>query len=107
MFFLFNLIFSFILGFIDGSAGLMVGETGQGILGAIYSLFVLLPSIAVGVRRLHDIGKSGWWMFIVFIPIIGGIYLLVLFATEGDNGSNEYGPDPKQDWIETEDHLVD
>lgn len=61
----------------------------------LYSLAVFLPSLAVAVRRLHDIGKSGWYYLIGLIPFIGGIWLLVLFATEGVHGSNEYGPDPK------------
>ncbi len=64
---------------------------------AIYFIFylaILPPSLAVFVRRLHDVSKSGWWFFIGFIPFIGGIWLLVLLVTEGDHGSNEYGPDP-------------
>ena len=54
-----------------------------------------LPGLAVAVRRLHDVGKSGWFYFIVLIPLIGAIWLLVLFFTEGNKGDNEYGPDPK------------
>ena len=50
----------------------------------LYALFVLLPGLAVSVRRLHDVGKSGAWLFISLVPIIGGIWLLVLMATEGD-----------------------
>lgn len=61
----------------------------------LYSLAVLIPSLAVAVRRLHDVGKSGWFYFICLIPIVGGIWLLVLFFTEGDQGENDYGPDPK------------
>ena len=61
----------------------------------IYGLAIFIPSLAVIVRRLHDIGKSGWWMLISFIPIIGGIWLLVLLVTEGDKGNNQYGSDPK------------
>lgn len=63
----------------------------------LYSLAVLIPSLAVAVRRLHDVGKSGWFYFICLIPIIGSIWLLVLFFTEGDQGENDYGPDPKDD----------
>ena len=81
MFFLFNMIFSFIFGFICGLIG--VPE-----LANLYTLVVLLPSIAVAVRRMHDVGKSGWY---ILIPI----YNLVLTVTEGDNGDNEYGADPK------------
>lgn len=82
MFFLFNLIFSYSLTFLD----LFVLKTG--FINLIYSLILLLPSIAVGVRRMHDVGKSGWY---ILIPI----YNLILAATEGDKGSNEYGADPK------------
>ncbi|MFD7097640.1 DUF805 domain-containing protein [Streptomyces xanthophaeus] len=61
----------------------------------IYALAVVVPSIALAVRRLHDIGKSGWWYFIGLIPLVGGIWLIVLFATEGQPQANEYGPSPK------------
>lgn len=63
---------------------------------ALYYLAVLIPSLAVSVRRLHDIGKGGVWLLIAFIPLIGGIWLLVLQCTEGDRGDNIYGEDPKQ-----------
>lgn len=61
----------------------------------IYSLALLVPSIAVMVRRLHDVGKSGWYVLISFIPIVGAIWLLILLFTDSDSGSNEYGPNPK------------
>ncbi|MFD9333199.1 DUF805 domain-containing protein [Streptomyces sp. NPDC060028] len=61
----------------------------------LYVLATFLPSLAVTVRRLHDIGKSGWWYFIGAVPFIGGIWLLVLTATEGQAQPNEYGPSPK------------
>jgi len=64
-------------------------------MNSLYSLFVLIPSFAVLVRRLHDIGKSGWFFFIIFIPIIGIIWLLVLLCKNGDEGENKYGVDPK------------
>ncbi|WP_281231437.1 DUF805 domain-containing protein [Flavobacterium gelatinilyticum] len=62
-------------------------------LGTIYSLAVLVPSIAVGVRRMHDVGKSGWF---ILIPI----YNLILACTEGERGANAYGPDPKNEFEE-------
>jgi uncharacterized membrane protein YhaH (DUF805 family) len=65
------------------------------ILFGIFYLAILVPSIAVGARRMHDIDKSGWWLLITFVPLIGGIWLLVLAATEGTRGPNQYGPDPK------------
>jgi uncharacterized membrane protein YhaH (DUF805 family) len=93
MFFLFNLIVSFGIGIIDGILGLKVGFMGT--LGLLYTLGILVPSIAVGTRRLHDIDKSGWWQLLGFIPLIGVIVLIVWYASEGDTGSNRFGPDPK------------
>ena len=62
----------------------------------IFGLATIIPSIAVGVRRLHDTGKSGAYYLFILIPLVGSILLLVFFATEGDRGENEYGPDPKR-----------
>ncbi|MER7461493.1 DUF805 domain-containing protein [Streptomyces sp. NPDC097981] len=89
MFFLFNLAATIIVAVVDSALGTYP------LLYAIYALGVLLPGIAVGVRRLHDTGKSGWWMFIALVPLIGGIWLIVLMATEGQPQPNEYGPNPK------------
>lgn len=61
---------------------------------AIFILAMLLPNIAVGVRRLHDTGRSGWWWLISLIPLIGLIVLIVFFASKGNDGDNSYGPDP-------------
>ena len=90
MFVLFNLIFALILGFVNG---LIFGETP--VLPIIYMLFIILPAIAVSIRRLHDIGKSGWWYLIQLVPLVGSIWLLVLTVTAGNVGENQYGPDPK------------
>lgn len=89
MFVLANFIVAFVLGAIDAIIG-----WGQ-ILSGIYSLAVLLPSIAVCIRRLHDIGKSGWWLLICLIPLIGGIWLLVLFCQDSQSGANQWGENPK------------
>ena len=62
----------------------------------LYSLFVLIPSIAVQVRRFHDQDKSGWFVLINFVPYIGGIIVLVFMLLEGTRGPNKYGPDPKE-----------
>ena len=64
-------------------------------LGWIYDLATVIPCIALCVRRLHDIGKRGWWWLLVFVPLIGAIMLIYWFAQEGDYGGNAYGPDPK------------
>ncbi|MBO4898155.1 MAG: DUF805 domain-containing protein [Clostridia bacterium] len=97
MFVLFNAIASYILSFVDNLAGLTLklGETPIGILSLIYSLFILLPSLGVCIRRLHDIDKSGWWLLIGLIPIVGWIILLVFYCKEGTAGENQYGADPK------------
>jgi len=61
----------------------------------LYALAVLIPSIAVGVRRLHDTDRTGWWYLIGLIPLVGAIILIVFFATDSQPGSNQYGPNPK------------
>ena len=62
--------------------------------GLIYALVALVPSICVGVRRLHDIGKSGWWVWIILIPLVGPILLLVWFCSKSQETENAYGPVP-------------
>ncbi|MBR0411423.1 MAG: DUF805 domain-containing protein [Eubacterium sp.] len=64
-------------------------------LAGIFSLATLIPGLAVGVRRLHDIGKSGGWLFIALVPIVGWILLLVWYFRDSDPGDNQYGPCPK------------
>lgn len=95
MFILFNIIFAIVAMILDNVLGIAFGQIGYGPIYVIYALAVLLPGLAVTVRRLHDVGKSGWMYFIVLIPIIGAIWILVLMCTEGDSGSNEYGSNPK------------
>jgi uncharacterized membrane protein YhaH (DUF805 family) len=74
--------------------GSILPEVG-GILSLIYSFAILLPTIGILTRRLHDIGKSGGFAFIILIPIAGIIWLLVLLCTDSDPGENQYGPNPK------------
>jgi uncharacterized membrane protein YhaH (DUF805 family) len=95
MFVLFNVIISLILGIIDNIIGTTYGSANSGVLSSIYSLLVLVPSIAVGVRRMHDTNRSGWWVLINLVPCIGWIWFIVLAAQEGTAGDNQYGPDPK------------
>lgn len=96
MFILFNFIISVITSIIDKMMGLSIREDLPfGYVSLIYALLIIIPALAVSVRRLHDIGKSGWWIFIALVPIIGGIWLLILHFTNGQAGTNEYGPDPK------------
>ena len=63
-----------------------------GVLSLVGSLALLLPSLAVSVRRLHDVGKSGWWMLIALVPLIGAIVLLIFFVKKGEAGENRFGP---------------
>ncbi|RCW91640.1 DUF805 domain-containing protein [Winogradskyella arenosi] len=97
MFVLFNLIITFALAIVFGTLGALLDIPALFSLYVIYALAVVIPSLAVAVRRLHDVGKSGWFYLISLIPLIGGIWLIILFATEGDHGANAYGPDPKQE----------
>jgi len=94
-FVLFNFIFAVVLAFIDGMIGTFDPETGYGVLSGIYGLAVIIPGIAVTIRRLHDTDRSGWWLLILFIPLIGAVWLLVLMVIDGTSGQNQYGPDPK------------
>ncbi|MBO4265736.1 MAG: DUF805 domain-containing protein [Lachnospiraceae bacterium] len=66
------------------------------VLSVIWSLAVLLPGLAVCVRRLHDIGKSGWWLLLALIPVVGAIILIVFFVKDSEPGENAYGPNPKE-----------
>ena len=95
-FFLFNLLISLFLTFVDGLTGSLDPDTGYGLLSGIYTLALLIPGIAVGVRRLHDTDRSGWWLLIVLIPIIGVLVLLYFTVSKGNSGSNRYGSDPKE-----------
>lgn len=95
-FLLFNVIISIVLGIIDGVTGSFSPEVGVGFLGGIYSLAVLIPGLAVSVRRLHDTERSGWWLLIAFVPIIGAIVLLVFMVQDTKPGENQYGENPKE-----------
>lgn len=67
------------------------------IVSFLFSLCILIPGLAVSVRRLHDTGRSGWWLLICLIPLIGQIVLLVFMVTEGQKGENKWGDDPKKE----------
>lgn len=85
-----NFVISIILSLLDAMVGM-----GIGFIGTLFSLAIILPSIAVGIRRLHDIGKEGWWLLIGLIPLIGWIVLIYFYVQEGEAGANDYGPNPK------------
>ena len=86
-FVLFSTLISLLLIAIDSATGTL--RSG------IYSLAVLVPSLAVSVRRLHDTNRTGWWLLLGIVPFIGPIVLLVFFASDGNPDDNEYGPNPK------------
>ncbi|MFI1396061.1 DUF805 domain-containing protein [Streptomyces sp. NPDC020681] len=89
MFALFNVVISIVLSIVDNVAGT------SPILGAVYSLLVLLPALGVTVRRLHDTDRSGWWILIGAVPLVGFIILIVFLASEGKAEQNAHGPNPK------------
>ncbi|GHG53935.1 DUF805 domain-containing protein [Streptomyces griseocarneus] len=89
MFSLISFVISIVLAVIDAVLGT------DPVIGLVYSLAVLLPGLAVGVRRLHDIDRSGWWLLLALIPLLGSIVLLVFFALPGTQGENSYGPKPQ------------
>lgn len=96
MFTLWNFIFALLAISLDYSFGIVYPSIGYGPLYIAYALFVLVPGIAVAIRRLHDTGESGWMYLVGLIPIAGAIWLLILFVKEGNQGNNAYGEDPKQ-----------
>ncbi|WP_417411248.1 DUF805 domain-containing protein [Hoeflea sp.] len=89
---LFALIGNGVLGIIDA---ILFGDAQ--ILSGLFSLAILLPSICVAGRRMHDTGRSAWWLLLCFIPLIGILVLLWWFIQKGTDGRNEYGPDPLAD----------
>jgi len=93
---LLSLIIAGVLGVVDAAMGNpAVTENGIGPIGMIYILLTMLPAIAVTVRRLHDISRSGWWILIGLIPLIGIIVLIIFAAQDSDPNENEYGLNPK------------
>jgi len=95
MFALINTIISIVAMVLDNVLGTTTEDKRSGLFSGLFALATLLPSVAVYVRRLHDVGKSGWWMFIGLIPIVGAIWLFVLTVTDSQPGDNEYGENPK------------
>ena len=107
MFILFNTIFGGIAMLLDNALGFGWGGVAYAIdqgdviltpgpLSGIYALVLFIPGLAVLVRRLHDIGKSGWMILVALIPLIGTIWILVLMVTDSNPGENLYGANPKE-----------
>ena len=91
MFVLINTLISIGLAMIE-----QVLFSGTSLLSGLYTLVVIIPGVAVTIRRLHDIGKSGWMQLIILIPLIGSIWFLILMAREGEHGGNQYGNDLRE-----------
>jgi len=89
-----NLLIMFLLGFLEGMAELF-NEYNRSVLATIFALFILFPSIGVTIRRLHDTGRSGYWILLNFIPIAGAIVLFIFCFQDSESGENQYGPNPK------------
>jgi uncharacterized membrane protein YhaH (DUF805 family) len=89
MFFLFNILVAIGLGIVEALIGTV------GLIGGLYALAVLIPGIAVTIRRLHDTSRSGWWILIVLVPAVGTLILLIFMVLDSQPGGNEYGPNPK------------
>lgn len=92
---LFNLLIVVLLVLIDGLTGTLNQSAGLGLLSGLYTLAVLIPGIAVTVRRLHDTDRSGWWVLIALVPLVGPIVLLILMALDSSPGDNRFGSNPK------------
>ena len=94
-------LFSFIISMVLSTVGAVLAGVSDTLamiptgLSFIFSLALIIPSIGLAVRRLHDTGKSGWFLFLALIPLLGAIALLVFFCTDSTPGENEYGPNPK------------
>jgi uncharacterized membrane protein YhaH (DUF805 family) len=89
MFSLFNFVIVIAIGIIESVIGT------DGVIYSLYLLLILIPSIAVTIRRLHDTGRSGWWLLVAFIPLVGSITLLVFLVLDSETENNHYGANPK------------
>lgn len=89
---LFTMVLGIVIGFVLGIFG--AGSTAVLLIQGLVSLALLLPGLGLCVRRLHDISKSGWWIFISLVPLLGAILLIVWFCKPSDAGMNQYGPEP-------------
>ena len=92
LFALFIVLVSFVLGLIEGASGAFGNQNGS-VLSSVFMLIIFIPSLAVGVRRLHDLDKNGWFMLLFMIPIVN-IGMTIYFCFKGTEGTNRFGPDP-------------
>jgi len=98
-FYLFFMVFYVAALVVDVAVGSWSADAGAGLVSTLFSFVLLLPGLAVTVRRLHDTGRSGWWVLLYFVPIVGLVVMLVFLCTDSQPGDNAYGPNPKdQGW---------
>lgn len=93
-FVLFNVLVNIVASIIDSVLGTR-NSYGSGLIATLASLALLLPNLAVGARRLHDTGRSAWWLLIGLVPVVGWI-VLIIFYVQDSQGDNQYGPSPKR-----------
>jgi uncharacterized membrane protein YhaH (DUF805 family) len=91
----FNIIVALSLALLDGMIGTFSVEAGLGLFSGLYILVVIIPRLAVAVRRLHDTGRTGWWTLIGLIPLLGGVVLFIFTVLDSEPEANAYGVPPK------------
>lgn len=97
-----NSVFAIIAAITDSILGITFGDSPYGLISFLYLLAVLCPSLALSVRRLHDIDKSAWYILLAMIPVVGPIWLLVLYCQRGTGGDNRFGLDPLADTVNSD-----
>ncbi|MGR5236331.1 DUF805 domain-containing protein [Vibrio alfacsensis] len=90
-----NILVNLVMNIIDRILGNVFQIDNFGLFGVLYALFILIPSLAVTVRRLHDTDRTGWWVLIAIIPIIGFLVMLYFLVQDSEEGTNQYGDNPK------------
>ena len=95
LFIFFNMLTVIILSIFDDFLGTVDTKGVYGLFGSIYILVVFIPSIAVSIRRLHDTGRSGWWLLLNLIPLLGSLVVLIFFIQNSESHENRYGINPK------------
>lgn len=93
MFLLISTLVCVVLGIVDSVPGFVTADGGSGLLSGLYTLLIFIPGLAVAVRRLHDTGRSAWWLLLLLVPL-GFVAVLVFLATDSDPGTNVYGENP-------------
>ncbi|WP_433649132.1 DUF805 domain-containing protein [Micromonospora zamorensis] len=92
---LFAVIVGIVAAILDSALGLTFENGSTGFIGLVVNLALLLPTLAVAVRRLHDTDRTGWWVLIGLVPLVGAIVLIVFFVSDSTHGANRFGPSPK------------